>query len=78
MRCTLPESAFADRTFQLPVLICTAHFYLSDVTEDLCPTYIIPGSHKCGSKPDIGGETWNEYSPDIGFVQSRRCAVFPQ
>ncbi len=62
----LPESVFAvsgaleeDRAFQLPVLICTAHFYLSDVTEDLCPTYIIPGSHKSGRKPDRTEETWN-------------------
>jgi ectoine hydroxylase-related dioxygenase (phytanoyl-CoA dioxygenase family) len=62
----LPESVFAvsgaleeDRTFQLPVLICTAHFYLSDVTEELCPTYIIPGSHKSGRKPDRTEETWN-------------------
>jgi len=62
----LPESVFAvsgaleeDRTFQLPVLICTAHFYLSDVTEELCPTYIIPGSHKSGRQPDRTEETWN-------------------
>ncbi|MEG4808766.1 phytanoyl-CoA dioxygenase family protein [Microcoleus sp. F8-D3] len=60
----LPESVFADRTFQLPVLICTAHFYLSDVTEDLCPTYIIPGSHKSGRQPDRGEETWNGQSPE--------------
>lgn len=60
----LPESVFANSTFQLPVWICTAHFYLSDITEDLCPTYIIPGSHKSGRKPDRGEETWNGHSPE--------------
>ena len=67
----MPESVFGvsaalgeDRTFQLPVWICTAHFYLSDIAEDLCPTYIIPGSHKSGRKPDRGEETWNEHSPE--------------
>ena len=60
----VPESVFTDRTFQLPVWICTAHFYLSDIAEDLCPTYIIPGSHKSGRKPDRGEEIWNGHSPE--------------
>ena len=65
----LPESVFADPAFQLPVLICTAHFYLSDVTEDLCPTYIIPGSHKSGRKPDRTEETWNGHSAEPVLCQ---------
>jgi ectoine hydroxylase-related dioxygenase (phytanoyl-CoA dioxygenase family) len=67
----VPESVFAvsaalgeDRTFQLPIWICTAHFYLSDIVEDLCPTYIIPGSHKSGRKPERGEETWNGHFPE--------------
>ena len=39
---------------RLPVYLCTAHFYLSDITEDLCPTYVIPGSHKSGRALDWG------------------------
>src|SRR5207237_4853844 len=42
----VPESVFADSNFKLPVWICTAHYYLSDITKDLCPTYIIPGRAK--------------------------------
>lgn len=34
--------------WKLPVYLCTAHFYLDDCDEDLCPTYVIPGSHKSG------------------------------
>ena len=33
---------------RVPIYLCTAHYYLSDITEDLCPTYVIPGSHKSG------------------------------
>ena len=32
----------------IPIYLCTAHYYLSDITEELCPTYVIPGSHKSG------------------------------
>jgi len=46
---TVPESNFDDPRFQLPLYLCTAHYYLSDIpTEAYCPTYVIPGSHKSG------------------------------
>jgi hypothetical protein len=52
-----PEEWLADPRFTLPMQICTAHLYLSDITEELCPTFIIPGSHKSGRypKPFEGG-----------------------
>ncbi|MGE5658178.1 MAG: phytanoyl-CoA dioxygenase family protein [Actinomycetota bacterium] len=56
----LPETTFSDPNFRLPVWICTAHYYLSDITEELCPTYVIPGSHKSGREPHLGEETWND------------------
>lgn len=54
----VPESVFDNPNFRLPVWICTAHYYLSDITLDLCPTYIIPGSHKSGRQPKLGEESW--------------------
>lgn len=33
---------------KLPVMICTAHLYLSDIDIDLCPTWVLPGSHLIG------------------------------
>ena len=45
---TLPEDIASDPRVTLPIYLCTAHFYLNDITEDLCPTYVIPGSHKSG------------------------------
>ena len=55
----VPEATFEQPGFRLPILICTAHYYLNDIpTEDYCPTYVIPGSHKSGRRPDKGEETW--------------------
>ena len=47
----LPETWLADADFQLPMYICTAHFYLDDIDETLAPTTVIPGSHRAGRKP---------------------------
>jgi hypothetical protein len=56
---TLPESVFSSPGFELPMWLGTVHFYLSDITEELCPTYVIPGSHKAGRGPGKGEESWN-------------------
>ncbi len=42
-----PELA-ADPRMRVPIYLCTAHFYLSDITMELAPTWVIPGSHKSG------------------------------
>ncbi|PCJ62937.1 MAG: dioxygenase [Planctomycetota bacterium] len=49
---------------KLPVYYSTLHFYLSDIDEDLCPTYIVPGSHKSGRAP--GHEL--EKNSETGFL----------
>jgi hypothetical protein len=33
---------------KVPVTISTAHFYLSDIDLELCPTWVVPGSHMSG------------------------------
>ncbi len=58
----MPEDMATDPRFTLPVYLCTAHFYLNDITEELCPTYVIPGSHKSGRALSWGREsrpTWH-------------------
>jgi Phytanoyl-CoA dioxygenase (PhyH) len=45
---TVPPETASDRT-KFPIYLCTAHYYLDEITEDLCPTYVIPGSHKSGT-----------------------------
>jgi ectoine hydroxylase-related dioxygenase (phytanoyl-CoA dioxygenase family) len=47
----------------VPMFFCTAHFYLSPQTEDLCPTYVIPGSHRAGAKPERTQGHWNGRLP---------------
>lgn len=45
---TVPEEVASDRK-AFPIYLCTAHYYLDDILdEELCPTYVIPGSHKSG------------------------------
>jgi hypothetical protein len=44
---TVPEEVASDSK-AFPIYLCTAHYYLNDIHEDLCPTYVIPGSHKSG------------------------------
>lgn len=57
---TLPEEFASDPRVTLPIYICTAHYYLNDhFDEELCPTYVIPGSHKSGRSPKPGERTWN-------------------
>ena len=50
----MPEDMASDPRFQLPIYLCTAHYYLNDITLDLAPTYVIPGSHKSGRALDWG------------------------
>jgi hypothetical protein len=50
----LPEDVAAK--VKIPIYLCTAHFYLTDITEELCPTYVIPGSHKSGRSLEWGKE----------------------
>ncbi len=59
----MPEEWLSDRRFVLPMQICTAHFYLSDITPALCPTRVIPGSHKAGRHPKRETE-WHGQRPE--------------
>ncbi|WP_025225722.1 phytanoyl-CoA dioxygenase family protein [Fimbriimonas ginsengisoli] len=57
----VPEDMAEDPRFKLPIYLCTAHFYLSDIDEELCPTYVIPGSHKSGQALTWGKDKDPEY-----------------
>jgi ectoine hydroxylase-related dioxygenase (phytanoyl-CoA dioxygenase family) len=45
------EEMLLSGAIKLPVMLATAHYYLSDMTIDLCPTWVVPGSHKSGRGP---------------------------
>jgi ectoine hydroxylase-related dioxygenase (phytanoyl-CoA dioxygenase family) len=44
----IPEEDLISGRVKLPIYLCTAHYYLDDLTLDLAPTWVIPGSHKSG------------------------------
>ena len=52
----LPEDIAADPRVIKPIYLCTAHFYLNDLTLDLAPTWVIPGSHRAGKPLAWGAE----------------------
>lgn len=54
----LPQILLEDPAFHLPMQICTAQLYLSDIDEELCPTLVIPGSHRAGRPPRAGERCW--------------------
>ena len=57
----MPEDMALDPRFRLPIYLCTAHYYLDDLTLDLAPTWVIPGSHRSGRALAFGSQgspTW--------------------
>ncbi|MNH23225.1 Phytanoyl-CoA dioxygenase (PhyH) [compost metagenome] len=37
-------------------------FYLDDIDAELCPTQVVPGSHRAGRKPAPGEQQWQGQS----------------
>jgi hypothetical protein len=54
-----PEPGVPDE-IQIPMALCTAHFYLSPQPKELCPTWVIPGSHRSGRRPGRLEMQWND------------------
>ncbi|MDT4821913.1 Phytanoyl-CoA dioxygenase (PhyH) [compost metagenome] len=74
----LPPVLLADPAFELPMFVCTAQIYLDDIDELLCPTLVIPGSHRAGRPPREGEGDWQGREPrsvlcragDVLFLRS--------
>lgn len=72
----LPEQLLADPSFELPMQICTAHLYLDTIDADLCPTRVIPGSHRAGRKPRPGETDWRGREPQPVLCKAGDVLVF--
>ncbi|CAD5108917.1 phytanoyl-CoA dioxygenase family protein [Zestomonas carbonaria] len=72
----LPETLLDDPTFELPMQICTAHLYLDDIDEDLCPTLAIPGSHRAGRPPRPGETHWRGHEPEPVLCRAGDVLMF--
>ena len=59
-----------------PIFIMTVQFYLSDVTEDLAPTRVVPGSHRAGRAPRDPESEWQGRSPEIILANAGDALVF--
>lgn len=59
---TVPEELVTSGQVKLPIYLCTAHYYLDDLTVDLAPTYVIPGSHKSGRPLSWGKDLEPEWN----------------
>ena len=46
------EELLVSGRVKLPVFLMTLHYYLVDIDTELCPTWVIPGSHLAGCGPD--------------------------
>jgi len=59
------EELLLSKKVHLPVFYSTLHFYLNDMDIDLCPTWVVPGSHFSGRGPSVSG---NSGKASLGFV----------
>lgn len=48
----IPEGATLDPRIVMPTFLITCIYYLVDVTEEMGPTQLVPGSHRSGQHPD--------------------------
>ncbi len=71
----LPESAHDALGVQVPALTSTAHYYLNDMTAELGPTLVIPGSHKAG-RPPVDENTWHGIAPQAVMVKAGDVCLF--
>ncbi|MEM7127611.1 MAG: phytanoyl-CoA dioxygenase family protein [Chloroflexota bacterium] len=72
---TLPADVLANPRVRLPIFITTAHIYLDDMTEELGPTKLIPGSHRAGQKPN-GAREWNGKNEQSFLGKAGDCIFF--
>jgi ectoine hydroxylase-related dioxygenase (phytanoyl-CoA dioxygenase family) len=72
----LPERCLADPGFELPMQVCTAHIYLDRIDADLCPTLVIPGSHRAGRKPRPGETHWQGREPQPVLCEAGDVLLF--
>src|SRR6201999_903031 len=71
----MPEDILKDERVRVPIFACTAHYYLNDMTPELGPTLIVPGSHKAGPPP-ADEHSWNGVAPKAALVKAGDVVLF--
>ncbi|MCG8908407.1 phytanoyl-CoA dioxygenase family protein [Pseudomonas sp. DP-17] len=60
----------------LPMFVCTAQVYLDDIDEALCPTWVIPGSHRAGRAPAPDEREWAGRVAEPVLCSAGDCLLF--
>lgn len=71
----LPEALLLGG-FELPMFICTAQVYLDDIDRELCPTWVIPGSHRAGRAPHPDERSWRGRAAEPVLCRTGDCLLF--
>jgi hypothetical protein len=72
---SLPQEMIADPRVIVPIFVSTAHYYLDDLTIDMGPTMLVPGSHRAGRIPN-GETSWNGEQPKAAVFPAGSCMMF--
>ena len=60
----------------VPAFILTAHIYLSPQPPELCPTHVVPGSHRAGRRPGRWETDWRGREPRPVLCDAGDVLVF--
>ena len=71
----LPEDVANDPRITIPIFMATAHYYLDDLTLDLGPTTIIPGSHRA-ARPPNNETSYNGIVPHAVMLKAGDVCLF--
>jgi hypothetical protein len=71
----LPEDVLQDPRVRIPIFAATAHYYLNDMTPELGPTLVIPGSHRAG-RPPADEASWHGITPKAAMVRAGDVVLF--
>jgi ectoine hydroxylase-related dioxygenase (phytanoyl-CoA dioxygenase family) len=74
----LPEGEELDPRIRFTTLLFTCIYYLVDVTEDMGPTQLIPGSHRSGRHPNPqeNSPTFKGQEPVSILAKAGDCLIF--
>ena len=72
----LPADVAINPRVKIPIFIATAHYYLNDITEELGPTKMIPGSHRAGRTPEENEMEWNGAKEQSVIVNAGDAVMF--
>jgi ectoine hydroxylase-related dioxygenase (phytanoyl-CoA dioxygenase family) len=74
----LPEGVELDPGIRFPAFLFTSMYYLVDVTEDMGPTQLIPGSHRSGRHPNPqeNPPTYKGQGPVSILAKAGDCLIF--